>query len=80
MIDVEKQIWQLAFMAYAQQSLLEHIAVSAWHWWRMVMERAFYLQNPRLLSCKKEMKRERGIIPCQTMNINKKPLNEGKES
>jgi len=51
---------------------LEHIAVSAWHWWRMVMERAFYLQNPRLLSCKKEMKRERGIIPCQTMNINKK--------
>ena len=27
--------------------------------------------NSRLLSCEKEVKKKRGIIPCQTMNINK---------
>lgn len=44
------------------------------------MEKVFYLQNARLLSWEKQKKKERGIFPCQTMKINKKPLNEGKES
>ena len=30
-------------------------------------------QNPRLLSCKKQKKKEREGIPCQIMKIGKKP-------
>ena len=56
----------------AQQSLLRAYCRVCMVWVENVMERALYLQNPRLLLCKKEMKRERGVIPCQIMSINKK--------
>lgn len=44
------------------------------------MERVFYFQNSRLLSCIKQKKGKEGYLYARQWKQTKKPLNEGKES